>query len=44
MLYSNYVYFTTSRSTANSLMYRGLDVGYNSSENVRTIRSKFRFY
>ena len=39
VMYSSPGYFTTSRSTANSLMYRGLDVGYNSGENVRTIRS-----
>ena len=30
-------YFTTTRESANTIMYRGIDVGYNSGEHTRVI-------
>ena len=39
VLYSSPGYFTTTRESANDLMYRGVDVGYNSGEFVREVIS-----
>lgn len=39
VMYSSPGYFTTNRDTANKIMYRGIDVGYNSGEKVRQVRS-----
>jgi hypothetical protein len=39
VMYSSPGYFIVSRETANNLMYRSVDVGYNSNEPVREVRS-----